>query len=212
MIVLSFVLGVTIGSSHVGAQQSSSIPSWVKNTALWWGQGQIGDGDFIKAIQWMIDNGLIHISSQAQQNQAGTVTSAQNSTIFAPCTEVNLNVPSSCLAHYLPVPSDIGTSWSSHNGIDIPQGINSPVLAQMVRQDFENTSTKPIEIFDVWIQEYQPPAKGLENFKQDEKEMAVGATKFFGNAASNDTSLYAYAPTGQAGQVTSRSLSSVPSS
>lgn len=199
MIVLSFVAGVTIGSSHVGAQQTPLVPNWVKNTALWWGQGQIGDADFIKAIQWMVDNGLIHLSGNSQSQSQAVQTASQNSTLFAPCTEVNLSAPSSCLARFLPAPADVGTAWASHNGIDIPKGISSPILAQMARQDFENVNTKPIEIIDVWIQEYQPPAKGLENFKQDEKEMEVGATKFFGNAASNDTSFVCICPDGSGG-------------
>ena len=184
-------MGITIGSSHVVAQQAQ-IPSWVKNTALWWGQGQIGDKDFIKAIQWMVDNGVIHLSGQAQsqpdQAQLLTTQPAQKSSLFSPCSDMNLTGPSSCLSNYLPAPADVGSSWSSHNGISIPPGVSSPILAQMVREDLENVNTSPVEIFDVWIEEYQPPEKGQEIFKQDEKAMENGASKFFGDAQSNDTS------------------------
>lgn len=71
---LIFVIGVTLGSStHVIAQQTS-IPSWVKNTALWWGQGQISDSEFIKSLQWLVDNGMIKIP----QSQTPTQTSASS--------------------------------------------------------------------------------------------------------------------------------------
>lgn len=202
LVALSFVIGITIGSSHVVAQQTS-IPNWVKHTALWWGQGQVGDADFIKAIQWMVDNGLIHISnttpSQGQQSQILQSQSTQNNTIFSPCATVNLTAPSNCLAYYLPAPTDIGPQWSSHNGIGIPNGINTPVLTQMVREDFENTNTNQIEIFDVWIEEYQPPEKGHAVFKLDEQTMENGATKFIGSAKSNDTSFICICPDGAGG-------------
>lgn len=193
-------MGITIGSSHVVAQQTS-IPSWVKNTALWWGQGQIGDADFIKAIQWMVDNGIIHLSNttSSQTPQISQPQPAQNNTLFSPCTTVNLKTPSSCLAHYLPAPTDIGQQWSTHNGIGIPNGISSPVLTQMVREDFENVNTNPVEIFDVWIEEYQPPEKGHTVFKLDEQTMENGATKFIGSAQSNDTSFICICPDGVGG-------------
>ncbi|MGI0047136.1 MAG: carboxypeptidase-like regulatory domain-containing protein [Nitrosotalea sp.] len=38
-----------------------SIPSWVKNTAGWWSQGQVGDSDFTKGIQYLIEQGLVKI-------------------------------------------------------------------------------------------------------------------------------------------------------
>lgn len=37
------------------------IPSWIKNNALWWSEGQIGDSDFIKGIQYLIQNGIMKI-------------------------------------------------------------------------------------------------------------------------------------------------------
>ncbi len=184
LIALSFVAGLTIGSSHVSAQQTS-IPNWVRNTALWWGQGQVSDADFIGAIQWLIDNGIIHMPSvgtgQPQLPQTPSI-------LFAPCPEVNLKTPSTCLGQYLPSPSEIGSQWSTQNGVGIPRGVNSPVLAQLVREDYENLNANPLELFDVWIEEYQPPAKGHEVFKVDEQEMQGGATKFIGDAKSNDTS------------------------
>ncbi len=200
LVVLSFVVGVTIGSSHVIAQPTS-IPKWVKNTARWWGQGQIEDTEFIKAIQWMVDNGIIRLSvtDQSQPPQSQTSQPAQNSTIFSPCTTVNLKTPSDCLARYLPLPTEISPQFSTNNGIGIPSSVTSPVLTQLVREDFENINTKPIEIFDVWIEEYQPPEKGLAVFKLDEQTMENDATKFIGSSRSNDTSFICICPDGAGG-------------
>ena len=37
------------------------IPVWVKNDALWWSNGQIGNDDFIKGIQYLIIEHIIKI-------------------------------------------------------------------------------------------------------------------------------------------------------
>ena len=37
------------------------IPSWIKNNAKWWSEGQIGDSDMIKGLQYLISNGIIVI-------------------------------------------------------------------------------------------------------------------------------------------------------
>ena len=39
--------------------ESDHLPSWVKNNAKWWSEGQIPDSDFFKAIQYLIDAGII---------------------------------------------------------------------------------------------------------------------------------------------------------
>jgi hypothetical protein len=35
------------------------IPSWIKNNAKWWHDGSIGDPDFVKGLQYMIQNGIV---------------------------------------------------------------------------------------------------------------------------------------------------------
>jgi hypothetical protein len=46
----------TSGSSGDGAQE---IPSWIKNNADWWAQGLISDDDFVKGIQFLVEQGII---------------------------------------------------------------------------------------------------------------------------------------------------------
>ncbi|MDH3278452.1 MAG: hypothetical protein OEM21_10190 [Nitrosopumilus sp.] len=40
---------------------SQEIPSWIKNNADWWSQGLISDADFLKGIQFMVENGIIAV-------------------------------------------------------------------------------------------------------------------------------------------------------
>ena len=40
---------------------SEEIPSWIKNNADWWSQGLISDDDFVKGIQYLIEQGIIRV-------------------------------------------------------------------------------------------------------------------------------------------------------
>ena len=46
----------------------TTVPSWIKNTAGWWADGQIDDNTFISGIQWLISNGVIKISEECVFN------------------------------------------------------------------------------------------------------------------------------------------------
>ena len=44
----------------------TSIPSWIKNNAGWWADGQIDDSSFVSGIQWLISNNVMVIPSTEQ--------------------------------------------------------------------------------------------------------------------------------------------------
>ena len=39
----------------------SKLPSWIKNNAKWWSDGWISDEEFLKAIQYLVSNGVINL-------------------------------------------------------------------------------------------------------------------------------------------------------
>lgn len=51
----------TSGLVGTSASQNISIPSWVKNNAKWWSQGQVDDSQFEKGIQYLIQNGIMKV-------------------------------------------------------------------------------------------------------------------------------------------------------
>lgn len=59
-LVLAIVLvgGIT-ATTATFAQSDLSIPEWVRNTAVWWGQGDIGDSEFVNLLQFLIDRDII---------------------------------------------------------------------------------------------------------------------------------------------------------
>ncbi len=63
-ILAILVIGVSITTVFsIQAQEEYSIPSWIKNTALWWGQGDITDSDFVSAMKFLIEEKVIQISA-----------------------------------------------------------------------------------------------------------------------------------------------------
>ena len=54
---------INIESSEFGKQKSTlqSIPVWIKNTAGWWATDKIPDEEFLKGINFLVDNGLLVI-------------------------------------------------------------------------------------------------------------------------------------------------------
>jgi len=66
MLVLVLSIGITIGLSLNVSAQTPPIPSWIKNVALWWGQGNTSDEEFIQAIQWLVDNKIIVLPTSQQ--------------------------------------------------------------------------------------------------------------------------------------------------
>jgi len=48
-------------TTQSATEGSQEIPVWIKNNADWWSQGLISDDDFIKGIQFMVENGIIAV-------------------------------------------------------------------------------------------------------------------------------------------------------
>lgn len=84
-VILSITLGTIIGLSANASAQESSLPSWLKSTAKFWGEGQISDTEFMKAMQWLIDHGYLKVSSTAttpsQSQQSSQSSTTSNSAI-----------------------------------------------------------------------------------------------------------------------------------
>lgn len=48
--------------------EESSLPNWLKDIARQWADGQMSDDDFIKALQWLVDQGLLIIPQPADSD------------------------------------------------------------------------------------------------------------------------------------------------
>ena len=68
ILVIVLVVSVT-ATTMTFAQSDLLIPSWVKTTALWWGQGAIGDSEFVNLVQFLIDRNLIVVPDNTNQSR-----------------------------------------------------------------------------------------------------------------------------------------------
>ena len=48
-------------TEFTGKASSQSLPDWIKDTALWWADEQVSDGDFVNGIQYLISRGIIRV-------------------------------------------------------------------------------------------------------------------------------------------------------
>lgn len=71
-IIVCMIISCVLGTSVSAFAQESSIPQWVKNNAKLWSEGQISESEFIKGIQYLIDNNILRISSQDEINKLMT--------------------------------------------------------------------------------------------------------------------------------------------
>jgi len=55
--------------SSVSDATKERVPSWIKNNAKWWSDGQIGDSDFVGGIQFMIKEKIINIPDLPEVTQ-----------------------------------------------------------------------------------------------------------------------------------------------
>ena len=55
-VLLALILVPTV---HQSFTEETPIPSWIRDTALWWGEGKINDSDFINALQWLMKEEIL---------------------------------------------------------------------------------------------------------------------------------------------------------
>jgi len=59
-----FVISISAISVYTISAQESLIPAWIKTTASFWVNDQVSDQEFLNAIQFLINNGVIEVSPQ----------------------------------------------------------------------------------------------------------------------------------------------------
>lgn len=66
MVGIFIVSSIFISGLQASGQESYSFPSWIKNNAKWWSQGQISNDDYINSLQYIIQKGIMKIPIQEQ--------------------------------------------------------------------------------------------------------------------------------------------------
>ncbi len=66
-------IGFLSAMQNVSAE-SDIIPNWIRNTAKWWSENQVSDGDFINAMEFLITEGIIQLPSTENTPDVDTIT------------------------------------------------------------------------------------------------------------------------------------------
>ena len=61
-LVLVLIMGIPFANSQ-------SVPDWVKNTAGWWAHDAISETEFVNAIQFLVNEGIISIKNSISSEQ-----------------------------------------------------------------------------------------------------------------------------------------------
>lgn len=100
------------------ASAEGAIPDWIKNTALWYGEGSISETEFLNAIKFLIENDLIELEVDTYDIPVNT-----SATVMIP----NGNFDISSTGFYIPLNLDVrpGTTVKWTNDDSVPHTIQS---------------------------------------------------------------------------------------
>ena len=68
--IIATVLLTSIVTFNTISAQENTVPSWIKNTAGFWANGDISDNEFLNAIEFLINQRIIHVPSSVPQAEA----------------------------------------------------------------------------------------------------------------------------------------------
>lgn len=72
LVIFVFLISIISGFgllSFVSAQEDSQIPTWIKTAVGFWVNGQISDEEFLKAIEYFVENEMIKVSSKTTDDK-----------------------------------------------------------------------------------------------------------------------------------------------
>jgi plastocyanin len=97
---------------------AENIPEWIRNTALWYGEGAISETEFLNAIKFLIENDIIILDTVKE-----TMSESLDATIIIP----NGNFGVTGIGFYSPLnlETPVGTTVTWVNEDSVPHNIQS---------------------------------------------------------------------------------------
>ena len=120
--ILGFVILasiIVISTTLYQSVSAQTVPDWIRNTALWYGEGNISETEFLNAIKYLIENKIIIIESEEEKKPVKSGTS----NVIIP--NGNYDVANS--AFYIPLHLEVktGTTVVWINDDTVPHTIQS---------------------------------------------------------------------------------------
>ena len=115
--VPAIVFSILLVSVSINLADAQTVPEWVKNNALWYGQGIISETEFLNAMKFLIEEGVLVIEISEP------VPQIKEASVIIP----NGNSEMSASGFYLPLNLEIpiGTTVTWVNDDSVPHNIQS---------------------------------------------------------------------------------------
>jgi len=97
-------IGVSAGFLISVSAEEGLIPSWIKNTAGFWANDQISDNEFLNAIQFLINEGILKVGETEQTQTESTFEKTLSELPLVPIGEEELK-------KLFPTSGDIDRYW-----------------------------------------------------------------------------------------------------
>lgn len=137
--VLILVFSISVVSISVNFANAESVPEWVKNTALWYGEGIVSEGEFLNMIKFLIENKVIVIDSIEEP-----IPQAVNAQVIIP--NGNFDVTGAGFYSPLNLEIPVGSTVTWVNDDSVPHNIQSidasGKVTQMVNSPPLNTGDR----------------------------------------------------------------------
>ena len=62
ILILSVLAVAMIGLMVPSTFAEEKVPTWIKNNAGWWAEGQIDDNSFVQGIEYLVKVGIIKVT------------------------------------------------------------------------------------------------------------------------------------------------------
>ncbi len=117
ILIPAIVFSVLLVSFSANFVNAESVPEWVKNTALWYGEGIVSETEFLNMIKFLIENDVIVLESK--------IVSPENLNAEVIIPNGNFDVSGS--SFYLPLNLEIpvGTTVTWANEDTVPHTVQS---------------------------------------------------------------------------------------
>ena len=99
------ISAIMLVSVSVNFANAENVPSWIKNNALWYGQGEISETEFLNSIKFLIENNILVLEKDNKLLQE------QISKIIIPNGNFNVSGGSFYLPLNLEITSNTTVQW-----------------------------------------------------------------------------------------------------
>jgi len=139
------IFSILLISFSVNFANAESSPEWVKNTALWYGEGIISESEFLNMVKFLIENEIIVIEKELQ------ISANMNPEILIP----NGNFDVSNSSFYLPLNLETvtGATVTWVNEDSVPHTVQSQDESGKVSDIFNSIPLNTGDRFDFTFEE-----------------------------------------------------------